>query len=176
MPAVGIILGSDSDLPKIRQCPETLEKLGVDFEIIFSSAHRTPKQTVEWVESAQSRGIKVIIAAAGGAAHLPGVCAGHTVLPVIGIPIESNLSGGLDSLLSIAQMPSGIPVGTMCTGKAAGNNAALFAAQILATADTELSARLANHRKAMKDDIEQKNQTLAKIGFKAYIEKSGESK
>lgn len=176
MPQIGIILGSDSDLPKIRQCPEILEKFGVSFEIIFSSAHRTPEQTRDWVESARSRGIKVIIAAAGGAAHLPGVCAAHTTLPVIGIPIESAISGGLDSILSIIQMPSGIPVAAMPSGKAGGANSALFALSILSISDSATAEKLAEYRNEMKTEIENKNDLLRKKGFREYIESIGVKK
>ena len=176
MPQIGIILGSDSDLPKIRQCPEILDKFGVSFEIIFSSAHRTPEQTKEWVESARSRGIKVIIAAAGGAAHLPGVCAAHTTLPIVGIPIESPVSGGLDSILSIIQMPSGIPVAAMPAGKAGGANSALFALSILSVSDTAIADKLASYREDMKTEIQKKNDLLKEKGYKEYIDSLGVKK
>lgn len=110
MAKIGIILGSDSDLPKVKNCFETLDEFNISFEIIVSSAHRTPEQTKEWVSSARDRGMKAIIAVAGGAAHLPGVVASHTTLPVIGVPIETKISGGLDSILSILQMPGGSPL------------------------------------------------------------------
>src|SRR4030067_558027 len=131
MPEVGIILGSESDLPKVKECFEIVALFNVDLEIIISSAHRSPEATMGWAAAASDRGIKVIIAVAGGAAHLPGVVASRTTLPVIGVPIETKISGGLDSLLSIAQMPSGIPVAAMAVGKAGGANAALFAVRIL---------------------------------------------
>lgn len=169
MPAVGIILGSDSDLPKIKSCFEILEKFGIAFEILVSSAHRTPEQTREWVSGAESRGLKVIIAAAGGAAHLPGVCASHTTLPVIGIPIESNIAGGLDSILSIIQMPGGIPVAAMPAGKAGGTNAALFAASILGVSDKAISAKIKEHRKSEELSISDKNRKLNEKGYKEYI-------
>lgn len=169
MSAVGIITGSDSDLPKIKECFSTLKKFDVPFEIIVSSAHRTPEQTAEWVSTARKRGIRVIIAAAGGAAHLPGVVSAHTTLPVIGIPIESNLAGGLDSLLAIAQMPGGIPVGTMAAGKGAGINAALYAVSILATSDKTLETKLADYRQSMKKSIEDKNRKLNDMGYEAFI-------
>jgi 5-(carboxyamino)imidazole ribonucleotide mutase len=110
MKSVGIILGSDSDLPGVKECFMILEEFGVKYEVIVSSAHRSPDQTVEWVKEARGKGIGVIIAVAGGAAHLPGVVASHTTLPVVGVPVETKLAGGLDSILSILQMPSGIPV------------------------------------------------------------------
>jgi 5-(carboxyamino)imidazole ribonucleotide mutase len=138
---VGIIMGSKSDWETMKNAADTLDKLGVGFEKRVLSAHRTPDQTAEWVETAESRGIRVIIAGAGGAAHLAGVCAAKTLLPVLGVPMESKLNG-LDSLLSIAQMPGGIPVGTLAIGPAGATNAALLAAQILALNDAELLTRL----------------------------------
>lgn len=169
MPEVGIILGSDSDLPKVKECFALLEEFGVSFEIIISSAHRTPEKTAQWAEGARQRGMKVLIAVAGGAAHLPGVVAAHTTLPVIGVPVESPIAGGLDSLLSIAQMPSGIPVAAMPAGKAGGGNAALFAVAILAAADKGYEARLAEYRKKMAKAIGEKNEKLALLGHADYI-------
>jgi len=169
MSRVGIILGSDSDLPKVEGCFETLDKFGVDFEIIVSSAHRTPEQTKEWVSSARGKGMQVIIAVAGGAAHLPGVVASHTTLPVIGVPIETKISGGLDSILSILQMPSGIPVGTMPSGKAGGTNAALYAINILSISDKVIEEKLADFRSDMADKIAKKNEALSSKGYKDYI-------
>jgi phosphoribosylaminoimidazole carboxylase PurE protein len=169
MSRVGIILGSDSDLPKVEDCFYTLEKFGVDFEIIVSSAHRTPEQTKDWVSSARSRGMQVIIAVAGGAAHLPGVVASHTTLPVIGVPIETPISGGLDSILSILQMPSGIPVGTMPSGKAGGTNAALYAINILSISDKVIEEKLADFRNEMAEKIAKKNESLKSKGYKDYI-------
>lgn len=169
MPLIGIITGSDSDLPKIKKCFEILDQFKVEFEIIVSSAHRTPAQTMEWVSSARERGMKAIIAAAGGAAHLPGVVAAHTTLPVIGVPIESNISGGLDSLLSIVQMPSGIPVGTMAAGKAGGANAALYALSILSASDESIADQLASYREKMKETIGKKNSQLNEMGYEKYI-------
>jgi len=170
MADVGIILGSDSDLPEISQCFTILEKFNIQFEIAVSSAHRTPEETKQWVSTAPSRGIKVIIAAAGGAAHLPGVVASHTILPVVGVPMSTTISGGLDSLLSIVQMPSGIPVGTMATGKAGGANAALYAVSIIALTDAGLSAKLADYRKEMAETVKGKNAKLQQLGWKAYID------
>lgn len=170
MGLVGIIMGSDSDLPELASGCAILEKFGISFEIAVSSAHRTPDETKDWVSGAKSRGIKVIIAAAGGAAHLPGVVASHTTLPVIGIPIASPISGGLDSLLSIVQMPSGIPVGTMAAGKAGGTNAALYAVSILALSDDVLAGKLTEYRKEMADGVRAKNAKLQEKGYKAYIE------
>lgn len=167
---VGIILGSDSDLPKIKKCFSTLEDFGVKFEILISSAHRTPEKTREWVSSARDRGIKVIIAAAGGAAHLPGVAASHTTLPVIGVPVETSTAGSLDSILSILQMPSGIPVGTMASGKSGGTNAALYALEILGITDSSIAAKLKDFREKEAQKIEDKNAALEAAGYKKYIE------
>jgi 5-(carboxyamino)imidazole ribonucleotide mutase len=166
---IGIVVGSDSDLPVIADCFNILEEFGVDFEIVISSAHRTPEKTKEWASNAKDRGIKVIIAAAGGAAHLPGVVASHTILPVIGVPIETKIAGGLDSILSIVQMPSGIPVAAMPSGKAGGANSALFALSILSINSIELSTRLANYRQIMGDKIAAKNKELNAKGYRKYI-------
>lgn len=171
MPQVGIILGSDSDLPKIKECFIILKEFGVTFETIVSSAHRTPEQTVQWTTTARSRGIRVIIAVAGGAAHLPGVVAAHTTLPVIGVPVETNVSGGLDSILSIIQMPGGVPVGAMPAGRAGGTNAALYAVSILSVTDESLEQKLAEYRKATAEKIRGRNEALQKDGVEAYIRK-----
>lgn len=176
MPDVGIIVGSDSDLPKIKECFSLLKEFGVSFETIVSSAHRTPQRTVQWASGARDRGIRVIIAAAGGAAHLPGVIAAHTTLPVIGVPIETNVAGGLDSILSIIQMPGGIPVGAMPAGKAGGTNAALFAVSILATCDDAYARKLEAYRKATEVKISERNETLQKEGVDAYIRKTEDVK
>jgi 5-(carboxyamino)imidazole ribonucleotide mutase len=170
MSLVGIIMGSDSDLPELASGCAILEKFGITFDIAVSSAHRTPEETKEWVSTAKSRGTKVIIAAAGGAAHLPGVVASHTALPVIGIPIASPIAGGLDSLLSIVQMPSGIPVGTMAAGKAGSTNAALYAVSILALSDDALAEKLTDYRKEMADSVRAKNAKLQEKGYKSYLE------
>jgi 5-(carboxyamino)imidazole ribonucleotide mutase len=140
-PRVGIVMGSKSDWETMKNAADTLDKLGVGYEKRVLSAHRTPDETAQWVEGAEKRGLRVIIAGAGGAAHLAGVCAAKTLLPVLGVPMESKLNG-LDSLLSIAQMPGGIPVGTLAIGPAGATNAALLSAQILALNDPELLARL----------------------------------
>ncbi len=169
MKQIGIILGSDSDLPKIKNCFTILEEFGVEFDLIVSSAHRTPEKTVEWVSSARERGLKVIIAGAGGAAHLPGVVAAHTTLPVLGIPIETKIAGGLDSMLSIIQMPAGIPVAAMPAGSAGGANAALFALSILSVADSGIAEKLSRYRKSMAEKIAAKNDELNSLGYKEYI-------
>ena len=152
-PLVGIVMGSTSDWETMRHAAETLEKLGVPHEAKVVSAHRTPKRLVAYAESAKSRGIKVVIAGAGGAAHLPGMVAAMTVLPVLGVPVESKTLKGLDSLLSIVQMPGGIPVGTLAIGKAGAINAGLLAAAILATTDEALAARLDAWRARQTDNV-----------------------
>ena len=169
MADIGLILGSDSDLPKIKECFDILDEFGVTYEVIISSAHRCPVQTMEWTASASGRGIRVIIAAAGGAAHLPGVVASHTTLPVIGVPIETGIAGGLDSMLSIIQMPAGIPVAAMAAGKAGGSNAALFAVSILALSDKTLAGRLVKYREDMAKKITGRNEKLKQMGLKEYI-------
>jgi 5-(carboxyamino)imidazole ribonucleotide mutase len=141
-PVVGVIMGSRSDWETMRNAAETLEKLGIPHECRVVSAHRTPHRLVEYAGGARDRGLKVIIAGAGGAAHLPGMAASMTPLPVLGVPVESHALKGMDSLLSIAQMPGGIPVGTLAIGRAGAINAALLAAAILALADPALAARL----------------------------------
>lgn len=155
-PRVGIIMGSQSDWETMRLAAETLASLGVAHETRVVSAHRTPDQLFEYAASAAERGLRVIIAGAGGAAHLPGMCASKTHLPVLGVPVESRALRGLDSLLSIAQMPAGIPVGTLAVGPAGATNAALLAAAILALDDAALRARLVARRS------EQSAQVLAR--------------
>jgi len=175
MAEIGIILGSDTDLPKISGCFTTLEEFGVTYEIIISSAHRSPEKTREWALSARAKGFRALIAVAGGAAHLPGVVASHTTLPVIGVPVETTVSGGLDSILSIIQMPAGIPVAAMPAGKSGGTNAALFAVQILSLSDSSYAEKLTAYRKKIADDISAKNEKLKSLGHMEYI-KSLEAK
>jgi 5-(carboxyamino)imidazole ribonucleotide mutase len=141
-PVIGIIMGSQSDWPTLTHAAETLNRLGIPHEVRIVSAHRTPDRLRDYAMTARDRGLKVIIAAAGGAAHLPGMCASWTPLPVLGVPIESHALKGMDSLLSIVQMPAGIPVGTLAIGRAGAVNAALLAAAILATHDRVLAGRL----------------------------------
>jgi len=141
-PPVGIIMGSTSDWETMRHAAETLDELGVAHETRVVSAHRTPKRLYDYAHSAKGRGLKLIIAGAGGAAHLPGMAASMTALPVLGVPIESKALKGMDSLLSIVQMPAGVPVGTLAIGKAGAINAALLAAAILASQDEALAGRL----------------------------------
>jgi 5-(carboxyamino)imidazole ribonucleotide mutase len=166
-PLVGILMGSDSDLPAMSEAAKVLEEFGVAFEITVCSAHRTPERAHEYASSAVSRGLKVIIAGAGGAAHLAGVMAANTTLPVIGIPIKSVLDG-LDSLLSTAQMPPGVPVATV--GIDAGKNAGLLAVQILAVADEQLMQKLTDYKKNMAAQINEKAKKLEELGYKKYLE------
>ena len=146
-------MGSKSDWPVLQHAAEVLARLGVPFEAKIVSAHRTPKRLFDYAGSAQTRGLKVIIAGAGGAAHLPGMAASMTILPVLGVPVASTLLQGQDSLLSIVQMPAGIPVGTLAIGKAGAVNAGLLAASILALADPALSARLQEYRDAQTASV-----------------------
>jgi len=152
-PQVGIIMGSNSDWETMRHAAETLDALGIAHEVKIVSAHRTPKRLYDYASSAKQRGLKVVIAGAGGAAHLPGMAASMTTLPVLGVPVHSAALGGLDSLLSIAQMPAGIPVGTLAIGKSGAINAALFAAAILATSDPGLADRLETWRETQTDSV-----------------------
>ena len=141
-PLVGIIMGSQSDWETLRHAAELLDRVGVPHEVRIVSAHRTPERLREYASGARGRGLKVVIAGAGGAAHLPGMCAAWTPLPVLGVPVESHSLKGMDSLLSIVQMPAGVPVGTLAIGRAGAVNAALLAAAILAIGDPALAARL----------------------------------
>ena len=145
-PLVSIIMGSKSDWPTMKHAADVLDDFGVAYESKIVSAHRTPDLLFEFAKSAESRGIEVIIAGAGGAAHLPGMCASQTVVPVLGVPVESRALKGLDSLLSIAQMPAGVPVGTLAIGEAGAKNAALLAVSILANSRPELRKKLAKFR------------------------------
>jgi 5-(carboxyamino)imidazole ribonucleotide mutase len=146
-PLVGVIMGSGSDWETLRHCAEMLEALGVPHEVKVVSAHRTPDLLMEYAAGAEGRGIRVIIAGAGGAAHLPGMCASKTTLPVLGVPVESAVLRGVDSLLSIVQMPAGVPVGTLAIGKAGAVNAALLAASILAPGEPAIAAAVKEHRR-----------------------------
>jgi 5-(carboxyamino)imidazole ribonucleotide mutase len=152
-PLVGVIMGSRSDWPTLRHAAETLDELGVPYEARVVSAHRTPKRLYDYAAAAAERGLKVIIAGAGGAAHLPGMAASMTTLPVLGVPVTSQALNGVDSLLSIVQMPGGIPVGTLAIGKPGAINAALLAAAILALSDPALAQRLAAFREAQTGSV-----------------------
>jgi len=152
-PRVGVIMGSKSDLPTMAAAIEVLQELQVPFEAQVVSAHRTPDLMFDYASSARSRGIQVIIAGAGGAAHLPGMVAAKTSLPVIGVPVQSRALNGLDSLLSIVQMPGGIPVATVAIGTAGAKNAGLLAAAILATTDSALASRLDGYRQQITNEV-----------------------
>ncbi len=152
-PLVGIIMGSQSDWPTLRLAAEMLERLGVPYETRITSAHRTPDRLAEYARTARARGLRVIIAGAGGAAHLPGMCAAWTALPVLGVPVESHSLKGMDSLLSIVQMPAGIPVATLAIGAPGARNAGLLAAAILALADPMLAVRLDALRAAQTEAV-----------------------
>jgi 5-(carboxyamino)imidazole ribonucleotide mutase len=149
MPEVGVILGSRSDLPLMEDCLKQLEDLGIEAELKVCSAHRDPAGVMEWAQSARERGLRVVIAAAGGAAHLPGVVAAWTDLPVIGVPVPTQHLGGVDSLYSIVQMPAGIPVATMAIGAAGAKNAAWFAARVLGITDATIAARHLEKRRGL---------------------------
>ncbi len=158
-PRIGIILRSDSDFPHVEKGVKILQELDIPFEIEVSSAHRTPERTLQLIRDFEEKEIKVILAAAGGAAHLPGVVASHTLLPVLGIPINSALSG-IDSLYSIVQMPGGIPVATFGIGSSGGVNAALFAAAILALTDSAVNDKLKAFREKQKEIVQEKSKRL----------------
>lgn len=165
---IGIIMGSDSDLPVMSKAAEVLDKFGVEYEITIVSAHRTPDRMYKYAKEAEDRGIKVIIAGAGGAAHLPGMVASLTHLPVIGVPIKTSSLNGLDSLLSIVQMPAGIPVATVAINNA--ENAALLALSIIGTHNPDVSQKLKEYRKSLKEMVEKKAEKLESVGYKEYLE------
>jgi phosphoribosylaminoimidazole carboxylase PurE protein len=156
---IGIILGSDSDFPFMEKGIQLLQEFNIPFEIEVSSAHRTPGRTIELVKNFEAQGIRVIIAAAGGAAHLPGIIAAHTLLPVLGVPISSALSG-LDSLYSIVQMPSGIPVAAFSIGNSGGVNSVLFAVEILALNNPEMKKKLVHFREKQQNSVKEKSHRL----------------
>ena len=167
MAKVGIVMGSDSDMPSMSKAADVLAKLGVEFEMTIISAHREPDVFFEYAKSAESKGFKVIIAGAGKAAHLPGMCAAIFPLPVIGIPMKTSDLGGVDSLYSIVQMPTGIPVATVAIN--GGANAGILAAKILAASDPELLERLKKYSEDMKEEVEGKAKKLDEIGYKEYL-------
>lgn len=162
-------MGSDSDMPIMAKAAEVLEQLGIDYEMTIISAHREPDVFFEYAKGAEARGFKVIIAGAGKAAHLPGMCAALFPMPVIGIPMKTSDLGGVDSLYSIVQMPSGIPVATVAIN--GGANAGILAAKILATSDDEILQRLKKYSEDLKDQVVEKDQRLQEVGYKAYMEK-----
>ena len=167
MAKVGIVMGSDSDMPIMAKAAEILDKFGIDYEMTIISAHREPDIFFEWAKSAEEKEIKVIIAGAGKAAHLPGMCAALFPMPVVGIPMKTSDLGGVDSLYSIVQMPSGIPVATVAIN--GGANAGILAAKILATSDAELLAKLKSYSEEMKNDVVKKADRLESIGYKEYL-------
>ena len=167
MAKVGIVMGSDSDMPVMAKAAEILDKLGIDYEMTIISAHREPDVFFDWAKSAEDKGFKVIIAGAGKAAHLPGMCAAIFPMPVIGIPMKTSDLGGVDSLYSIVQMPSGIPVATVAIN--GGANAGILAAKILATSDAELFAKLKAYSESLKNDVVKKAEKLEQVGYKEYL-------
>jgi len=162
-------MGSDSDLPTMKAAIEICEQFEIAHEVAIVSAHRTPERMVEYAKTAHERGLKVIIAGAGGAAHLPGMVASLTPLPVIGVPIQTRALQGVDSLYSIVQMPAGIPVATVAIGNA--TNAGLLAIQILATHDPQLSSQVQSYRSSLRDMVLAKQDRLAEIGHRSYLDK-----
>ena len=163
-PQVSIVMGSDSDLEIMREAGKALEGFGIAYEIDVTSAHRSPDRTAEYARKAAERGIRVIIAGAGGAAHLAGVIAAHTTLPVIGVPIPATSLNGLDSLLSTVQMPAGIPVGTVAIGKPGATNAGILAAQIIGVANSQIAQKLYEHKQKLAKGVEEKSKKLREAG------------
>ncbi|MCI8281934.1 MAG: 5-(carboxyamino)imidazole ribonucleotide mutase [Lachnospiraceae bacterium] len=169
MAKVGIVMGSDSDMPIMAKAADILEELGISYEMTIISAHREPDVFFSYAKTAEEKGFKVIIAGAGMAAHLPGMCAAIFPMPVIGIPMHTTSLGGRDSLYSIVQMPSGIPVATVAIN--GGANAGLLAARILATSDEELLSRLKQYSEKMKEQVMEKDARLQKVGYQEYAKK-----
>ncbi len=161
-PLVSIVMGSDSDLSVMEESAKALKEFGVEYEMIITSAHRAPDMTTDFAKNASKRGVQVVIAGAGYAAHLAGVIAAHTVIPVIGVPLAVSPLQGVDSLLAMGQMPGGIPVATVTIGKAGAKNAALLAVEILALSDKALHDKLIDYRKKMAKDVEEKSRKLKK--------------
>jgi 5-(carboxyamino)imidazole ribonucleotide mutase len=167
MPLVGIVMGSDSDLAVMKEAAEALEKFEVDYEMTIISAHRSPQRAIEYAAAAGDRGLEVIIAGAGGAAHLPGVLAAMTPLPVIGVPIRTKTLDGLDSLYSIVQMPGGIPVATVSINGA--KNAGILAAQIVSVMDKTLRLKIIEFKKQLAATVKEKSVLLEELGYKTYL-------
>ena len=167
MAKVGNVMGSDSDMPVMSNAADMLEKFGIDYEMTIISAHREPDVFYEYAKTAEEKGFKVIIAGAGMAAHLPGMCAAIFPMPVIGIPMHTTSLGGRDSLYSIVQMPSGIPVATVAIN--GGANAGILAAKILATSDPELLEKVKNYAAELKEQVEAKDAKLKEVGYQAYM-------
>ena len=167
MVQVGIIMGSDSDLPVMSEAAKVLDSFGIEYELTIVSAHRTPDKMYEYASTAQERGLKVIIAGAGGSAHLPGMTAAITTLPVIGVPVKTRALSGVDSLYSIVQMPGGIPVATVAINGA--KNAGLLAVQMLAAFDPKLQEKVKTYKRDLKDSVEEKAEKLENIGYANYL-------
>lgn len=167
MVKVGIVMGSDSDMPVMAKAAEMLDKFGIEYEMTIISAHREPDIFFAWAKAAEGKGMKVIIAGAGKAAHLPGMCAAIFPMPVIGIPMHTTSLGGRDSLYSIVQMPSGIPVATVAIG--GGQNAGILAAKILAVSDAALLERLKKYSESLKESVQEKDAKLQEVGYKTYL-------
>jgi len=168
---VGIIMGSDSDLPVMSAAIEMCEEFGISYEVDIVSAHRTPQKLLEYASSADKRGLKVIIAGAGGAAHLPGMVAAITPLPVIGVPVRTSALDGMDSLLSIVQMPGGVPVATVAINGA--KNAGILAAQIIGASDVTLRSKVSAYKNKLQNEVDTKSQKLTELGTKKYLSSMG---
>jgi 5-(carboxyamino)imidazole ribonucleotide mutase len=168
MAKVGIVMGSDSDMPVMARAADVLEKFGIDYDMVIISAHREPDVFFEYAKTAEEKGYKVIIAGAGMAAHLPGMCAAIFPMPVIGVPMHTTSLGGRDSLYSIVQMPTGIPVATVAIN--GGANAAVLAAKILATSDPEMLKKVKAYAEELKSQVEEKDARLQKVGYKHYAD------
>lgn len=173
-PIVGIIMGSDSDLPVMQDAVKVLEEFGIEHEVTIVSAHRTPERMYEYSQSAEGRGLRVVIAGAGGSAHLPGMIAALTSLPVIGVPIKTKAMDGVDSLLSIVQMPPGIPVATVAINGA--KNAGILAASIIGVKDPEMMKKITEYKEKLKKEVIQKADKLGTDGYKKYLEEKDEVK
>lgn len=167
MAQVGIVMGSDSDMPVMAKAADVLEELGISYEMTIISAHREPDVFFSYAKSAEAKGFKVIIAGAGKAAHLPGMCAAIFPMPVIGVPMKTSDLGGVDSLYSIVQMPSGIPVATVAIG--GGQNAGILAAKILAVSDLALLGRVKRYAENLKESVQEKDARLQEVGYKTYL-------
>ena len=168
MAQVGIVMGSDSDMPVMAKAADILEELGISYEMAIISAHREPDVFFEYAKNAEEKGFKVIIAGAGKAAHLPGMCAAIFPMPVIGVPMKTSDLGGVDSLYSIVQMPSGIPVATVAIG--GGQNTGIQAAKILATSDEELLKRLKDYSRRLRESVQKKDAKLQEVGYRNYLD------
>lgn len=173
-PLVGIIMGSDSDLPVMSAAAQMCEKFGIEYEVSIVSAHRTVDRLIEYSKTAEDRGLKVIVAGAGGAAHLPGMVAAITSLPVVGVPVRGSNLEGMDSLLSIVQMPGGVPVATVAVNGA--KNAGILAAQIIGSHDTDIRSKITDYKNEMKKEVEAKVEKLDKLQYQAYLDQMPKKK